>query len=71
MDSIAQESNETFTLTLDPLVPPNPREGLYFKNIAQITIIDSDGKLLTFCKTIIIIEVDHSSPTQLLAKLNW
>ena len=46
MDSIAQESNETFALILDPLVSPNPREGLYFQNIAQITIIDSDGKLL-------------------------
>ena len=44
VDRIAQESNETFTLTLDPLVTPNPREGLFFRNSIQVTIRDSDSK---------------------------
>ena len=44
VDSIAQEPNETFTLTLDPLVPPNPREGLFFRNTIEVTIRDSDSK---------------------------
>ena len=44
MDSIAQEPNETFTLTLDPLIAPNPREGLFFRNTIEVTILDSDSK---------------------------
>ena len=44
VDSIAQEPNETFTLTLDPLVAPNPRVGLFFRNSIQVTIRDSDSK---------------------------
>ena len=44
VDSIAQEPNETFTLTLDPLVAPNPREGLFFQNTIEVTILDSDSK---------------------------
>ena len=44
MDRIAQEPNETFTLTLDPLVAPNPREGLFFRNSIEVTIRDSDSK---------------------------
>ena len=44
VDSIAQEPNETFTLTLDPLVAPNPREGLFFRNTIEVTIRDSDSK---------------------------
>ena len=43
VDSIAQEPNETFTLTLDPLVQPNPREGLFFQNTIEVTIVDSDS----------------------------
>ena len=43
-DFVAQEPNETFTLTLNPLVAPNPREGLFFKDTIQVTIVDSDGK---------------------------
>ena len=46
-DTIAQEPNETFTLTLNPLVAPNPREGLFFQNTAQMIIIDGDGKNYT------------------------
>ena len=44
VDSIAQEPNETFTLTLDPLVAPNPRVGLFFRNTIEVTIRDSDSK---------------------------
>jgi hypothetical protein len=44
VDTIAQESNETFTLTLDPIVAPNPRTGLFFRNSIQVTIVDNDGK---------------------------
>ena len=44
VDSIAQEPNETFTLTLDPLVAPNPREGLFFRNSIEVSIMDSDSK---------------------------
>ena len=44
VDSISQEPNETFTLTLDPLIPPNPREGLFFRSSIQVTIRDSDSK---------------------------
>jgi hypothetical protein len=45
VDSIALEPNETLTLTLVPLVQPNPREGLFFQNTIDVTIIDSDSKL--------------------------
>ena len=44
VDSIAQEPNETFTLTLVPFVAPNPREGLFFRNTIEVTILDSDSK---------------------------
>ena len=45
VDAIAQEPNETFTLTLDPAtVAPTPREGLFFQNAIQVTIVDSDSK---------------------------
>jgi hypothetical protein len=43
VDTIAQEPNETFTLTLDPIVQPNPREGLFFRNSIQVTIVDNDS----------------------------
>jgi hypothetical protein len=46
VDTIAQEPNETFTLTLDPLVEPDPREGLFFQDSIQVTIRDSDS----YCK---------------------
>ena len=44
VDSIAQEPNETFTLTLVPSAPPTPREGLFFQNTIQMSIVDSNGK---------------------------
>ena len=44
VDGIAQEPNETFTLTLSPLVAPTQREGLFFQNTIQVTILDSDSK---------------------------
>ena len=44
VDSIAQEPNETFNLTLNPVVAPTPREGLFFQNTIQVTIVDSDSK---------------------------
>ena len=44
VDYIAQEPNETFTLTLDPLVAPNPREGLFFRNSIEVSIRDRDSK---------------------------
>ena len=46
VDAVAQEPNETFTLTLNPLVPPNLREGLFliFRNTTQVTIVDNDSK---------------------------
>ena len=44
VDTIAQESNETFTLTLNPLVPPTPRVGLFFRDTIQVTVVDSDSK---------------------------
>ena len=44
VDTVAQESNETFTLTLNPLVLPNPREGLFFRNTIQVIIVNSDSK---------------------------
>ena len=44
VDSIAQESNETFNLTLVPLVQPTAREGLYFLSNIQMIIVDNDSK---------------------------
>ena len=44
VDTVAQEPNETFTLTLTPLNAPPPREGLFFQNSVNVTIIDSDSK---------------------------
>ena len=44
VDTVAQEPNETFTLTLNPLVAPIPREGLFFQNTIQVTVVDSDSK---------------------------
>ena len=41
-DYTAQEPNETFTLTLDPVVAPNPREGLFFRNAIEVTIVNGD-----------------------------
>ena len=41
-DYIAQEPNETFILTLDPVVAPNPREGLFFQNAIEVTIVNDD-----------------------------
>ena len=44
VDAVAQEPNETFNLTLNPLRAPTSREGLFFLNTIQVTILDSDGK---------------------------
>ena len=44
IDTIAQEPNETFTLTLDPTTAPTPRGGLFFRDAIQVTIVDSDSK---------------------------
>ena len=54
VDSIAQEPNETFTLTLDPLVAPNPREGLFFRNSIQVTFRDSESKELELRSGLIV-----------------
>ena len=44
VDDIALEPNEIFTLILDTVVPPIPRDGLFFRNIIEMTIVDSDSK---------------------------
>ena len=44
VDTIAQEPNETFTLTLIPSAAPTPREGLFFLNTTQVIIVDGDSK---------------------------
>ena len=45
VDTIAQEPNQNFTLRLDPVTPPTARQGLFFRDTIEMTIIDSDGKL--------------------------
>ena len=45
VDSIAQEANETFTLWLEPLGGLYPREGVFFRDTIQVTIMDSDSKI--------------------------
>ena len=42
VDTIAQEPRETFNLTLDPLVQPNPRVGLFFRNTIEVTIVNNE-----------------------------
>ena len=44
VDAIAQEPDETFTLTLNPIAPLTPREGLFFRNTTQVTIVDEESK---------------------------
>ena len=44
VDSVAQEPNETFTLTLNPVAQPTSRDGLFFRNTIQVTIMDNDSK---------------------------
>ena len=47
VDTIAQEPNETFTLTLDPFqtaLDEPRRDGLYFLDTIEMTIEDSDSK---------------------------
>ena len=52
VDTIAQESNETFTLTLDPSIDLMAEglqgEGVFFRDTIEVTIIDNDGKDNTF-----------------------
>ena len=56
-DSIAQEANETFTIELVPREGTSQPtgDGVFFRNIFEVTIIDNDSKhciiilqLLTF-----------------------
>ena len=47
VDTIAQEPNETFTLTLDPIqtaLDEPRRDGLFFLDTIQMIIEDSDSK---------------------------
>ena len=44
MDGIAQEPNETFNLTLNPVAAQTQRDDLFFLNTIQLTIVDSDSK---------------------------
>ena len=45
VDTIAQENNETFTLTLDGLnLPVSPGPGFFLVDILPVTIVDSDSK---------------------------
>ena len=62
VDTIAQESNETFTLTLDPRVAPTPRQGLFFRNTIQVTIVDSDSKnyAQTDVRSVLLVQFSHS-----------
>ena len=63
VDAIAQESNETFTLTLNPLVAPTPRVGLFFRNTIQVTIVDSDSKdntQQTDVRSVLLVQFSHS-----------
>ena len=51
VDTIAQEPNETFTLTLvvsrDLMAEGLQGEELFFRNTIEVTIIDNDGKDIT------------------------
>ena len=46
VDTIAQEPNETFTLTLVPSIDLMTAglqgEGIFFQNIIEVTIVDND-----------------------------
>ena len=47
VDTVAQESNETFTLTLDPFqtaLDEPRRDGLFFLDTIEMTIVDNDSK---------------------------
>ena len=50
VDSIAQEMNETLSLTLqlDPTssIPESSGTEVYFQNVIQLTIIDNDSKFI-------------------------
>ena len=50
--TIAQEPNETFTLTLVPgidlMTTGLQGEGIFFRNTIEVIIIDNDGKDNTF-----------------------
>ena len=52
VDTIAQEPNENFTLTLVPNIDLAAAslqgEGVFFQNTIEVTIIDNDGKDNTF-----------------------
>ena len=58
VDTSAQESNETFTRTLNPCVAPIPRVGLFFWDTIQVTIVDSDNKDSYSEDNLIFIRVD-------------
>ena len=44
VDDVAQEPNETLTLTLDPRSPIPTGNGVFFQSTSELTIIDSDSK---------------------------
>ena len=52
VDTIAQEPNENFTLTLVPSIDLAAAglqgEGIFFRDTIEVTIIDNDGKDNTF-----------------------
>ena len=52
VDTIAQELNENFTLTLVPSIDLAAAglqgEGVFFRNMIEVTIIDNDSKDNTF-----------------------
>ena len=52
VDTIAQEPNENFTLTLVPsinlMTAGLQGEGIFFRDTIEVTIIDNDGKDNTF-----------------------
>ena len=45
VDSVAQEPDETLTITLDESTSIPSGNGVFFRNTTELTIIDSDGKL--------------------------
>ena len=44
VDTVAQEPNETFTLTLQTVLDEPRRDGLFFLDTIEMTIVDSDSK---------------------------
>ena len=71
VDNIAQEPNETFILTLNPVVQPTPRVGLFFRDSIEVTIVDSDSKDITQqtdVRSVLLVQFSHS---KLKFGFNW